>query len=378
MTSKESVNYSDQVKDYGIEMAKWSWKKPSPFSNHFETTEYNDGQIYIGSDRLTFSAEQDDIAIFAKGKVHIKADRVQIKNAMGGMELGASQIITDAKTKVDVNKKLGENGVILAPEGMVEMGAVLAKQVEFNLDFIKVQIGSLIPAVIPGTKGVVNPAWFTNIRDKIKNAKKLLEFNDLVLKLKWLDKSRLKTYTMDELKEALKPIPGFAQIIQGVSSLGQLKAQADTIKSVIDGKIDRTKALKTAALTTVADTVDSVKDSPNQQLTQAQVDELKEKLEDFEQEGNDLNTYKGAPALKSRITEYEVAKENLESSFGEDTIPARKMFQEKEESLRTLLVNGEVNSFGDRVIELDNEVTTLEGSKDLVDGIADLQTEIEE
>ena len=294
------------------------------------------------------------------------------------MELGAKQIITDAKTKIDVNKKLGENGVILAPEGMVEMGAVLAKQVEFNLDFIKVQIGSLIPAVIPGTKGVVNPAWFTNIRDKIKNAKKLLEFNDLVLKLKWLDKSRLKTYTMDELKEALKPIPGFAQIIQGVSSLGQLKAQADTIKSVIDGKIDRTKALKTTALTTVADTVDSVKDSPNQQLTQAQVDELKEKLEDFEQEGNDLNTYKGAPALKSRITEYEVAKENLESSFGEDTIPARKMFQEKEESLRTLLVNGEVNSFGDRVIELDNEVTTLEGSKDLVDGIADLQTEIEE
>ena len=183
---------------------------------------------------------------------------------------------------------------------------------------------------------------------------------------------------MDELKEALKPIPGFAQIIQGVSSLGQLKAQADTIKSGIDGKIDRTKALKTAALTTVADTVDSVKDSPNQQLTPTQVDELKEKLEDFEQEGNDLNTYKGAPALKSRITEYEVAKENLESSFGEDTIPARKMFQEKEESLRTLLVNGEVNSFGDRVIELDNEVTTLEGSKDLVDGIADLQTEIEE
>ena len=378
MTSKESVNYSDQVKDYGIEMAKWSWKKPSPFSNHFETTEYNDGQIYIGSDRLTFSAEQDDIAIFAKGKVHIKADRVQIKNAMGGMELGASQIITDAKTKVDVNKKLGENGVILAPEGMVEMGAVLAKQVEFNLDFIKVQIGSLIPAVIPGTRGVLNPAWFASIRAKIKNAKKLLEFNDLVLKLKWLDKSRLKTYTMDELKEALKPIPGFAQIIQGVSSLGQLKAQADTIKSVIDGKIDRTKALKTTALTTVADTVDSVKDSPNQQLTQTQVDELKEKLEDFEQEGNDLNTYKGAPALKSRITEYEVAKENLESSFGEDTIPARKMFQEKEESLRTLLVNGEVNSFGDRVIELDNEVTTLEGSKDLVDGIADLQTEIEE
>ena len=79
--------------------------------NHFETDEYNDGQIYIGSDRLTFSAEEDDIAIFAKGKVHIKADRVQIKNAMGGMELGAKQIITDAKSKVDVNKSF--NSVLL-------------------------------------------------------------------------------------------------------------------------------------------------------------------------------------------------------------------------------------------------------------------------
>jgi hypothetical protein len=378
MTTSESVNYSEQVKDYGIEMAKWSWKKPSPYSNHFETTEYNDGQIYIGSDRLTFSAEEDDIAIFAKGKVHIKADKVQIKNAMGGMELGANQIITDAKTKIDVNKKLGENGVILAPEGMQEMGAVLAKQVEWNLDFIKVQIGSLIPAVIPGTRGVVSPAWFKNIRDKIKNAKKLLEFNDLVLKLKWLDKSRLKTYTMDELKEALKPIPGFAAIIGGVASLTQLKAQADTIKATIDGKIDVTKALKTQALTTVSGTIDSIKDAPNQILNQTQVEQLKQNVEDFEQERNDLNTYKGAPALKSRITEYEVAKENLQNSFGDDLEMARQQFQDKEESLRTLIVNGEVNSFSNRIIEIDNEVTTLEGSKTLVDSLADLQTEIEE
>ena len=378
MTSKESVNYSQQVKDYGIEMAKWSWKKPSPFSNHFETDEYNDGQIYIGSDRLAFSAEKDDIAIFAKGKVHIKADRVQIKNAMGGLELGAKQIITDAKSKVDVNKKLGQDGVILAPENMKEMGGILAKQVEFNLDFIKVQIGSLIPAVIPGTKGIVNPAWFANIRAKIKNAKKLLEFNDLVLKLKWLDKTRLKTYTMDELKEALKPIPGFAAILAGVASLTQLKAQADTIKATIDGKIDVAKALKTQALTTVSGTIDSIKDTPNQMLEQTQVEQLKQNIEDFEQEGNDINTYKGAPALKSRVEEYEVARENLQGAFGDDVVIAREQFQEKEESLRTLIVNGEVNSFGEKIIEIDNEVTTLEGSKSLVDELADLQTEIEE
>ncbi len=72
------------------------------------------------------------------------------------------------------------------------------------------------------------------------------------------------------------------------------------------------------------------------------------------------------------------SKENLQNSFGDDLEMARQQFQDKEESLRTLMVNGEVNSFSNRIIEIDNEVTILEGSKNLVDGIADLQTEIEE
>lgn len=108
------------------------------------------------------------------------------------------------------------------------------------------------------------------------------------------------------------------------------------------------------------------------------VEQLKQNLEDFEQEGNDINTYKGAPQLKSRITEYEEAKLQLDSSFGDERITAQKQFEDKEERLRNHIILGDVNSFDDKIIEIDTEVTSLEGSKTLTDSFSNLQTEIEE
>ena len=376
MTTKEKVDYSDQVKEFGKSMGKIK-----PFGKQLETEKYQDGQIYIGSDRLIFSAEKDDIAIFANKRVHIKGGDggVQISNRLGEVAIKAKTVSEDfvGGKKVQLNKALGGD-VILAPEGMKEMGQVLAKQVEWNLDFLKVQIASLIPAAIPGTRAIPNPAWLANIKAKIDNAKKLLEFNDLVFKLGWLDKTKLKTYTIDELKEAFKPIPGFGSIIQGIASLSEFKNKVEDIKGQIDSKIEQAKSLKTQALTTVSSTIDSVKDAPNTMLGSGQVEQLKQNLEDFEQEGNDINTYKGAPQLKSRITEYEEAKLQLDSSFGENRLLAQKQFEDKEERLRNHIVLGDVNSFGDKIIEIDTEVTSLEGSKTLADSIADLQTEIEE
>lgn len=376
MTTKEKVDYSDQVKEFGKSMGKIK-----PFGKQLETEKYQDGQIYIGSDRLIFSAEKDDIAIFANKRVHIKGGDggVQISNRLGEVAIKAKTVSEDfiGGKKVQLNKALGGD-VILAPEGMKEMGQVLAKQVEWNLDFLKVQIASLIPAAIPGTRAIPNPAWFTNIKAKIDNAKKLLEFNDLVFKLGWLDKTKLKTYTIDELKEAFKPIPGFGNIIQGIASLSEFKNKVEDIKDKIDSKIEQAKSLKTKALTTVSSTIDSVKDAPSTMLGVDQVEQLKQNLEDFEQEGNDLNTYKGAPQLKSRITEYEEAKETLDRSFGDERILAQQQFEDKEERLRNYIILGEVNSFENKIIEIDTEVTALEGSKTLANSIADLQTEIED
>ena len=376
MTTKEKVDYSDQVKEFGDSMKKNLYR-----GKDFLTNDYQEGQIYIGSDRLVFSAEKDDIAIFAKDTVHIKGGKggVQISNRNGKVITRANTVIEDYKdgTKVQLNQALGGD-VILAPEGMAEMGQLLAKQVEFHIDYIKDQIASLIPAAIPGTMSVPSPNWLNNIRSKIKTAQKLKEFNDLVFNLGWLDKTKLKTYTMEELKEAFKPIPGFDSIIQGIASLSEFKNKVDDIKGQIDSKVEQVKSLKTQALTTVSSTIDSVKDAPNTMLGSGQVEQLKQNLEDFEQEGNDINTYKGAPQLKSRITEYEEAKLQLDSSFGDERITAQKQFEDKEERLRNHIVLGDVNSFGDKIIEIDTEVTSLEGSKTLADSVADLQTEIEE
>jgi hypothetical protein len=376
MTTKEEVDYSNQVKEFGKSMKKNMYR-----GKDFLTNDYDDGQIYIGSDRLVFSAETDDIAIFAKDTVHIKGGKggVQISNRSGKVITRANTVVEDFKdgTKVQLNQPLGGD-VILAPEGMKEMGQLLAKQVEFNIDYIKDQIASLIPAAIPGTMSVPSPNWFNNIRSKIKTAEKLKEYNDMVFKLGWLDKTKLKTYTMEELKEAFKPIPGFSNIIEGMSSLSEFKNKVDDIKNQIDSKIEQTKSLKTQALTTVSSTIDSVKNTPNKMLGPEKVEQLKQNLEDFEQEGNDINTYKGAPQLKSRITEYEEAKLQLDSSFGDERITAQKQFEDKEERLRNHIILGDVNSFDDKIIEIDTEVTSLEGSKTLTDSFSNLQTEIEE
>ena len=377
MTTKEKVDYSDQVKEFGKSMSKIKSGK----GKQLETEKYQGGQIYIGSDRLIFSAEKDDIAIFANKRVHIKGGDggVQISNRLGEVAIKAKTVSEDfiGGKKVQLNKALGGD-VILAPEGMKEMGQLLAKQVEFNIDYIKDQIASLIPAAIPGTMSVPSPNWFNNIRSKIKTAEKLKEYNDMVFKLGWLDKTKLKTYTMEELKEAFKPIPGFSNIIEGMSSLSEFKNKVDDIKNQIDSKIEQTKSLKTQALTTVSSTIDSVKNTPNKMLGPEKVEQLKQNLEDFEQEGNDINTYKGAPQLKSRITEYEEAKLQLDSSFGDERITAQKQFEDKEERLRNHIILGDVNSFDDKIIEIDTEVTSLEGSKTLTDSFSNLQTEIEE
>lgn len=212
MTTSQSVQYPEQVVEFGKSM-----KKIQPEGVEFVTQDYTDGQVYIDAERIVFNASKDDVAIFANKRVHIKGGKggVQISNAKGSVSIKAKEVVEDFKDgkKLQINKDLAKGDVILAPDNMQEMGAVLAKQVEWNLDFIKVQVGSLVPAGIPGLPTFkVNPVWFKNVKDKIKNAKRLLEFNDLVLKLKWLDKSKWKTYTMKELKEAFKPIPGLSLI----------------------------------------------------------------------------------------------------------------------------------------------------------------------
>ena len=383
MTTSQSVQYPEQVVEFGKSM-----KKIQPEGVEFITQDYSDGQVYIDAERIVFNASKDDVAIFANKRVHIKGGNggVQISNAKGSVSIKAKEIVEDFKDgkKIQINKSLTKGDVILAPDNMQEMGAVLAKQVEWNLDFIKVQIGSLVPAGIPGLpKFKVNPVWFKNVKDKIKNAKRLLEFNDLVLKLKWLDKSKWKTYTMKELKEAFKPIPGFGSIIAGFSSLKQLKGNIDNVKDQIDEKVKALEAIKSGELLDVANIVNGLKDDlvdgaiENLGLEKAQ--DLRNKIEDLEKTGQTISKFTGGRGLKQRLDTYTKLEEEVQQSFptdpGYQSLVKRR--DEASEKLNSYVGRGSADGFDQRISEIDIEVQAFSGGMDLLEAMVEVQDEAE-
>ena len=395
MTTSQSVQYPEQVVEFGKSM-----KKIQPEGVEFVTQDYTDGQVYIDAERIVFNASKDDVAIFANKRVHIKGGEggVQISNAKGAVSIKAKEVVEDFKNgkKLQINKDLTKGDVILAPDNMQEMGAVLAKQVEWNLDFIKVQVGSLVPAGIPGLPTFkVNPVWFKNVKDKIKNAKRLLEFNDLVLKLKWLDKSKWKTYTMKELKEAFKPIPGFGSIIAGFSSLKQLKGNIDNIKDQIDEKVKALEAIKSGELLDVANVVNGLKDGlvdgAIKDLGLEQAQDLRNKIENLEKTGQTISKFTGGRGLKQRLDTYTKLEEDIQIAQGQQGFEAlrdnqqlvaelpllMKRRDEASEKLNEYISRGSADGFDQRVSEIDIEVQAFSGGMDLLEAMVEVQDEAE-
>jgi hypothetical protein len=383
MTTSQIVKYSEQVVEFGKSLAEIE-----PNGTEFVTQDYSDGQVYIDAERIVFNASKDDVAIFANNRVHIKGGKggVQISNAKGSVSIKANEIVEDFKDgkKLQINKDLTKGDVILAPDNIQEMGAILAKQVEWNLDFIKVQIGSLVPAGIPGLKRFkVNPIWFKNVKDKIKNAKRLLEFNDLVLKLKWLDKSKWKTYTMKELKEAFKPIPGFGSIIDGFASLKQLKGNIDNVKAQIDEKVKALEAIKSGELLNVANVVNGLKDGlvdgAIKGLGLEKAQDLRNKMEDLEKTGQSISKFTGGSGLKQRLDTYTKLEELVQQTFptdpGYQSLVKRR--DESSEKLNSYIERGSADGFDQRVSEIDIDVQALSGGMNLLEAMVEVQDEAE-
>tara|TARA_R100000005_G_scaffold95701_1_gene78318 strand:- start:1095 stop:2948 length:1854 start_codon:yes stop_codon:yes gene_type:complete len=379
MTTKEDVNYPEQVIEFGNSMAKIQGG-----GRQFNTQNYQDGQIYLDSERIVFNASKDDIAVFAKNMVHIKGGKggVQITNAKGGVRIKAKQVVEDFKSgkKLQINKDLTKGDVIIAPDNMKEMGQILAKQVEWNLDFLKVQLGSLIPAAIPGTRAVPNPAWLANIKMKIDNAKKLLEFNDLVFKLKWVDKSKWKTYTMDELKDAFKPIPGFGGILAGFASLKDLAGNIDKVKSEIDEKIKLAEQLKSGELLSVSGQIENFKDGIikdiDKNLGLDDVKKLKNSLDTLDKTKQKLSSFKGGKETRALCEQYEVAEENYQQSIGTDF---EALYEEQRDEagkkLNRFIINGEANAFENKVVEANTQITQLQSAEVMLDSFVETAKE---
>jgi len=384
MTSKrdEPYNkYSNQVIDYGREMKLYSFGKPSRWKNELKTNNYKDAQIYLSSDRLVLSAEQDDIAIFAKNNVHNKGKKVQIENRGGGVDVAGSRVTTDyvGGSVVAIGKELGP-GVILAPEMTTELGAILAKQVEINIEQYKVQLESLIPSGLIGKPYIPSPQWFNNIRNKIKVAKKWLDWNKLVMKLSWLDKTRWRTYTIDDIKAAFAPLPAIGNIIVAISSLQALATNIKAIVGQVEATINNLKAQLSEPLKNVANYLEELRDKYtvnfDKKIQSSEISRLKIFLESLNSTNQKLSNFENAEYLYALTEKFETRLDEFKTY---QFTPKRKTYsdalEETRKQIQEFIVGGNANSFKNRIFDIETEIESTEAAIPMLEQFAEIAVE---
>jgi len=369
LISSGSNSYPLAVDLAGLSMNK-SKNGRSVLSNRdqFVANRFSEPSIFMNSDRIVLHARSEDIAIFAtKGNVHIKGTKVQIRNSRQ-VSLSANEVVNETKKLYRLKEDLASGNVLLLPEGIVERGRNLAREHRQNiLEYIN-KLNSLIPAAIPGTRSVPNPAWFKNIRDGIQNAKERLETNKLIVSLKWLDFDTLKTYTIDELREAWSPVPGMADVIGKLSNLKSLVEEVNKLKedyAVAKAKFEEFKAIAQNP----ADYFESLILAKVETLTFDDFIEINATINDFETAGGDINQIEGGPELKKDSQERLAANEALQGLVGDER-QTQQEFVEKEnkkffQKLQAGLAGGFNIAIVKREMDVDAQETTIIAAESL-------------
>jgi hypothetical protein len=369
LISSGSNSYPLAVDLAGLSMNK-SKNGRSVLSNRdqFVANRFSEPSIFMNSDRIVLHARSEDIAIFAtKGNVHIKGTKVQIRNSQQ-VSLSANEVVNETKKLYRLKEDLASGNVLLLPEGIVERGRNLAREHRQNiLEYIN-KLNSLIPAAIPGTRSVPNPAWFKNIRDGIQNAKEALETNKLIVSLKWLDFDTLKTYTIDELREAWSPVPGMADVIGKLSNLKSLVEEVNKLKedyAVAKAKFEEFKAIAQNP----ADYFESLILAKVETLTFDDFIEINATINDFETAGGDINQIEGGPELKKDSQERLAANEALQGLVGDER-QTQQEFVEKEnkkffQKLQAGLAGGFNIAIVKREMDVDAQETTIIAAESL-------------
>tara|TARA_Y100001937_G_scaffold37892_1_gene54095 strand:- start:227 stop:2149 length:1923 start_codon:yes stop_codon:yes gene_type:complete len=329
-------------------------KTKAPFNSSFTRP-----SILMQSDRIALYSTSDDIAIFSnQGNVHIKGTKVQIKNSRQ-VSLSANEVVNETKKLYRLKEDLASGNVLLLPEGIVERGSKLARDHRQNiLNYIN-QLDSLIPAVIPGTNGVVNPVWFNNIRKKIKAAKEALQTNKLIVSLKWLDFDTLKTYTIDELREAFNPIPGMADVIGKLSNLKSLVEEVDNLKQDFEVAKAQFEEFKAIAQNP-ADYFENLILAKVETLTFDDFIEINATINDFETAGGDLNQIEGGQELKKESKELLAENEALQGLTGDERQTQKELLEEKNKSFLNKLKSGLGRGFSIAIVNKEIDVSQKE------------------
>ncbi len=96
--------------------------------DQFIANGFTEPSIFINSDRIVLNAKTEDIAIFAaKGNVHIKGTKVQIRNSRQ-VSLSANEVVNETKKLYRLKEDLKSGNVLLLPEGIVERGRTFSRK----------------------------------------------------------------------------------------------------------------------------------------------------------------------------------------------------------------------------------------------------------
>jgi len=359
LTTAEQIDYPPRVIEIGEQMelsnnGRYKMKDRSPFVSKFAGP-----SIFMQSDRVVMYAKEDDIAIFAgKGNVHIKGTKVQIRNSEQ-VNISSKSFSQQVQTTYRLKEDLKSGNVLLLPNGIVERGRTLAEKHQENILHFFDQLNSLIPAAIPGTRSVPNPAWLKTIRDKIKSARKRLRQNKLIISLKWLDFDDWKTYTIDELREAWSPVPGMAEVLSKLSNLTDLIEEVDKLKQdyeVAKAQFEEYKAIAENP----AEYFETLIYSKIESLTIDDFIEMEATLNDFEANGGDLSSIANGPELKQEAGKLKSQFESIsELPFGEQET-ARKAWRDKAREFKEKCQGGFANGFSISIAEKEIDVSTKE------------------
>jgi hypothetical protein len=387
LTTTEQVLYPNQVIDLGNDM-KFDREgnavnKPFIAGNGEGQSGFTEPSIFLNSDRIVLNAQEDDIAIFAKGNVHIKGTSVQIKNAEV-VDVNSKQFVQNVENVYRITQDVKAGNVVLLPERIVEEGADKALEFRKNINRLIVKINGLIPAAIPGTRAIPNPAWLNNIRQKIQTARDNLEKNKLITSLKWLDFKTWKTYTIDELREAWSPVPGMAEVISKLSNLQALiddverieeeynvvKSQVETAKAIIEGPKEYISSFAYGALSGASVTFGG-----------KELIDFEDVLNKYEDDGGDLSQIENGQELKDRIFKAKQEVESLEGIpdtgeneeyifqrqrvFGDGNPNSQITYDSVMGRFKSDLQSGMYNGFMMKDLELDIQLETETAKRDL-------------
>jgi len=359
LTTAEQIDYPPRVIEIGNQMElsndnRYKMKDRSPFVSKFAGP-----SIFMQSDRVVMYAKEDDIAIFAgKGNVHIKGTKVQIRNSEQ-VNISSKSFSQQVQTTYRLKEDLKSGNVLLLPNGIVERGRTLAEKHQENILHFFDQLNSLIPAAIPGTRSVPNPAWLKTIRDKIKSARKRLKQNKLIISLKWLDFDDWKTYTIDELREAWSPVPGMSEVLSKLSNLTDLIEEVDKLKEdyeVAKAQFEEYKAIAENP----AEYFETLIYSKIESLTIDDFIQMEATLNDFEANGGDLSSIANGPELKQEAGQLKSQYEAIAQLPFEQQEDARKSWRDDARKFKEKCQGGFANGFSISIAEKEIDVSTKE------------------